>query len=80
MEPQKPSIGRIVHFYGEGLDEPQAALVVAVHSNTSVDLNVCNKSGTWSVRQSVELGEDGPVDGTVSDAPAGAHWVWPPRV
>lgn len=63
---QKPSIGRIVHFNNAGI--PNAAIIIAVHSDTCVSLSACNSSGTWSSHTSLELG----------DAPG--SWCWPPKV
>ncbi len=72
MEPQKPSIGRIVHFFPAGSENPEAALVIAVWSDICVNLSVCNSSGTWRTETSV-LGNGGEVAG-------GARWAWPARV
>lgn len=68
----KPSIGRIVHFYAHGETSPQAAIVVAVWSDTCVNLVAFNGGGTSSTQSSVLEGE--AADTTRS------RWCWPPRV
>jgi hypothetical protein len=69
---QKPSIGRIVHYFPNGETAPQAAIVIAVDSDEVVKLQVCNAGGTWNTRPNV------PFD----DAPGATRerWCWPPRV
>lgn len=69
---QKPSIGRIVHFFASGSKEPQAGLVIAVWSDTCVNLSVCNAGGTWFSKSSISLG--------AMDADNGDRWAWPARV
>jgi surface antigen len=62
---QKPTVGRIVHF--KNGEDVQAALIVAVHSDTSINLVSWNAGGTATTYTSVSLGD-------------GAHmWSWPPR-
>jgi anti-sigma factor ChrR (cupin superfamily) len=68
---QKPSIGRIVHFYAEGSTTPEAAIVVAVHSEICVNL-VCFNAGGTSHTETSTLGNGGEVAG-------GRRWEWPPR-
>lgn len=65
MEPQKPSIGRIVHYNTES--GPNAALVVGVNEGGTVNLSSCNAGGTWSSRT------------TVSEGTEAGTWMWPPR-
>ncbi|GIQ67410.1 hypothetical protein DUZ99_02240 [Xylanibacillus composti] len=62
----KPSVGRIVHFHTS--NGPAAAIVINVHSELEVDLQVFHADGSikW-----------------VTDVPAGVAvgcWDWPPRV
>ena len=66
---QKPSIGRIVHF-GEACD---AALVVHVWSEETVNLAVFDHNGTGSAsRTSVQRVE--------GESPEPSRWHWPERV
>lgn len=73
MADQKPSIGRIVHYHSHGSPngqhkpEPRAAIVTAVHTDTVVDLMVCNPTGLYFDRSTVQ--GEGP-----------GQWSWPPRV
>lgn len=70
MESPKPTIGRIVHYHPNPGEPPEAALVIAVHSDTTVNLQVCNAAGTWSTKSSVPVYAEGQ---------AGQFWAWPPR-
>lgn len=72
MEKQKPSIGRIVHYYPNGDTTPQAALVIAVDSDEVVKVQACNAGGTWNTRTSVPFDE---TPGATRE-----RWCWPPRV
>lgn len=71
---QKPSVGRIVHYYSYGTPRggfksaPRAAIVVEVHSDTEVTVCVLNPSGIFfnKVAYSAE--------------PKAGCWSWPPRV
>lgn len=69
---QKPTVGRIVHFHPGKDTQPEAALVIAVYSDTTVKLQVCNAGGTWSTRDSVSFVEN-------AGAAESAAWTWPPR-
>ncbi len=64
MQPD-PTVGRIVHYNNNGTLE--AALVVGVHSPTTVTLVSWNSGGTSNTRTSVSLG-------TEHDT-----WQWPAR-
>jgi hypothetical protein len=66
----KPTIGRIVHYHPYPGTQPEAAIVVAVHGDTCVNLSVCNAGGTWSTKTSVSEYAEGS---------AGEHWAWPER-
>lgn len=74
---QKPSIGRIVHFYGEdgGLD-PSPAIITKVHSDTMVNLRVFYDEGTPERVTSVPLFETREGGG----AQTNRFCIWPPRV
>lgn len=67
---QKPSIGRIVHFYASKDADPQAALVTHVWSDTCVNLVAWNAGGTKT---------DGSSVLERSDETIGSSWCWPPR-
>lgn len=67
---QTPSVGRIVHFHPSVGAPPEAAIVIAVHSNQCVNLSTCNANGTWTSRTSVSFGVD---------AASPSYWAWPPR-
>lgn len=71
MEYQKPSVGRIVHFNAQHGDyvSPEAALVVAVHSDITVTLHVFTIDGS-RIERSIVFG---------SPEKAGT-WCWPARV
>jgi hypothetical protein len=73
MDPkvQKPTVGRIVHFFPAGSENPEAALVIAVHSDTNVNLSVCNSGGTWSTKTSVS--------GNGAEVVGSERWAWPAR-
>ncbi len=67
---QKPSVGRIVHYYEncQGELEERAAIVVRVHNLTCVNLTVFDGEGYGRAEISVCQGM-GP-----------GEWNWPPRV
>ena len=67
---QKPSVGRIVHYHSAQGSDPEAALVLAVHSDVSVNLQTWNANGTGSTRTSITF------EGVAEGAP---FWRWPPR-
>jgi hypothetical protein len=66
---QKPTIGRIVHYYPANETTPQAAIVIEVYSDSCVKLQRCNSGGTWCTSSSVVFNED----------PGFERWVWPPK-
>ena len=79
MAEQKPSVGRIVHYnddpylnaqdpHGVGPDRWLAALIVAVHSNETVNLVIWDETGGRSFRSVVAHGT------------GRYQWRWPPRV
>jgi len=66
----KPSIGRIVHYYGSEGDGPHAAIVVKVHSDSCLKLQIFPQDGE-SIR----------IDSVVSiQGDSNGRWEWPPRV
>lgn len=65
---QKPSKGRIVMFHNPHSNSIDAAMIVAVHSDTSVNLVSWNEGGTATTFTSVSLGE------------GSGRWNWPTKV
>lgn len=72
----KPNVGRIVHYYIEDAIEPYAALITAVNSDDTVELNVFTRRA--SSLKSNQFGED--VIAPFSEEPKPGHWTWPPRI
>ncbi len=74
MEKQKPSVGRVVHFHSLATENgvetltPQAAFVVAVHTETCVSVVAWNEWGTANAHRSVTQGD------------GAGQWNWPARV
>lgn len=67
---QKPTVGRIVHYQAKEGQEPHAAIITRVHSDTCVNLVVFDLGTQAScVETSICLGSPGQVD----------TWSWPPR-
>ena len=70
MEPQKPSVGRIVHYHEAPDAPPRAAIVTRVWSDTMVNLCV--------------FSADGGLPTPITSVPYGVdnlcQWRWPPRV
>lgn len=69
----KPTVGRIVHFWHR-LDEPWAAIVTRVVTDTEVHLAIF-----WP---GVQDNSDLPlydVAHPFSETPEPGHWSWPPR-
>ena len=59
-----------VHFNtsnDDGTPRVDAALVIAVHTDTCVTLQTCNPWGTWTTKSSV------------SEGTSPGSWMWPPR-
>lgn len=74
-----PSIGRIVHYqrrnlaFTEGVEGsivPEAALIVQVHNESLVNLQIFSGNGSTEFKTSVRLGDEGEAN----------TWIWPPRV
>ena len=69
-----PTVGRVVWFYNNGQqEEPNAAIVCAVHSNTCVNLSIFEASGHSCAMQSVILVQ--PDDPVPVNQP---HCTWMP--
>ncbi len=72
----KPTIGRVVWFHEafkpDTSEQPRAALVCYVHSETCVNLAVFDVNGTASSRTSVYLRQEGV------EAPNGPFCEWMP--
>lgn len=66
----KPTVGRVVHFHPHPddpiafSDQPLAALVTYVHSDTMVNLVVFNSNGVAVPKTSIRLQQDEPLDAT----------------
>ncbi len=80
----KPSVGRVVHFYPQGAKKgtpPLAAIISKVHSEKFVNLGIFEESGVpmayppTSIRI-VADGEDSPID---KDTATENFCCWPPR-
>jgi hypothetical protein len=77
VEPQIPTVGRIVHYCsygtpgGEFPKECRAAIVTAVEDEQMVDLAVLNPTGMFFNTE---------VPWASSQAPRGGTWHWPERV
>jgi hypothetical protein len=70
----KPTIGRVVWFWNgkSGQEQPQAALIAWVHSDTLVNLAVFDAEGATSAVTSVLLWQAG------DDNPVGPYCEWMP--
>lgn len=78
MAPQKPSVGRIVHYY-DGLtakEPPNAAIVCAINDNGTVDLYVLPPHIWKDEHDRAHYEENVPY----SETPKIGCWTWPPRV
>lgn len=71
----KPTIGRVVWFHQDGSlpeDQPNAAIVAYVHSDTMVNLAVFNNNGKTYAETSVLLYQGD------TDRPASRYCEWMP--
>ncbi len=69
----KPTIGRVVWFHQDGSspdEQPNAAIVAYVHSDTMVNLAVCNANGKTYAETSVFLYQGD------TDRPASCYCEW----
>lgn len=87
MAPQKPSIGRVVHYHsygtpsGEYLPEPRAAIVTAVHPDLDDLTDHLNHKPPYvslCVLNPTGMFFDQAV--AYSEEPKPGHWSWPERV
>lgn len=71
---QKPSVGRIVHYWEPGRDAPLAAIITRVWNDTCVNLEV------FGSVQELGPAEKFPTSVVLSSEPhSGRTWEWPPR-
>lgn len=78
---QKPTIGRVVHFWKSPLDadgshgpcDPQAAIIIGVHDEHRVDLTVFTTEG--SVTKAAVIGNRQVSVGECEQP----FWTWPTR-
>lgn len=69
----EPTIGRIVHYRATNRDtEPLAAIILSVHDDTTVDLNIF-RAGNLEFARNKSMAE------SYAKAEAG-QWAWPERV
>lgn len=80
-EPQKPSLGRVVHFYHAGCERSFTAVV------TGTAAEGCFAASPMHANLRVDWDGTDPYDATArltnipySDTPRGGCWHWPPRV
>lgn len=75
----KPTVGRVVHFHPHQAepfafsDQPLAALVTYVHSDTMVNVVVFDSNGNPHPKTSIRLQQDEPLD-----AKGGNFVAWMP--
>lgn len=75
MSSTKPTVGRIVHFYGKNVapvsgDGPFAAVVTAVHSDSCISLAILAPFASNVLIGSSVMHKD---------VAQGDYWAWPPR-
>lgn len=82
MSTQRPTIGRIVHFYATTNDVegkcPNAAMVTHVWSDECVNLDVAPNAYHCAPFSDGEINR-APTSAPYSDEPKPGHWSWPPR-
>lgn len=72
---QRPSVGRIVHYWGKMNGRPFAAIVVGLQADTdSLWLSVFGLDGK------ITLAEVSRKPGREHEPQWGGWWEWPPRV
>lgn len=73
MSNTTPEVGRHVHYFEHGPgDSPQAAIIVHVHGETTVNLTVFDRNGYLLPVASVELVPPG------APRPEHSHCTWMP--
>jgi hypothetical protein len=73
----KPTVGRMVHYYGPRATQPRAAIISTVWSDTCVNLAIFEHTGQVMATPptSVLLVQDG------NEIPSGGNYcIWPPRI
>jgi hypothetical protein len=68
----KPTVGRVVWYRKPGKEQPQAAIVAYVHSDSIVNLHVIDQAGVGRAETSVTLRQDN------EPQPDGAYCEWMP--
>lgn len=74
----KPTIGRIVHFVLDPTKSPIAAIIVAVWTDTCVNLRIFQDGSNTQPNQWDEWQTSKTFDDSVT--PASGTWHWPPKV
>lgn len=80
MASQKPTIGRIVHFYDPFMARynvrvgPYAAIVDFVHPDGTIDVSPSGQRNTPSLYKATMH-----VPENIGKTPDSPWWVWPPR-
>lgn len=77
--PQKPSIGRMVHYYPKNAPAGKKcypATITHVNDNGTVNLHVCNDGAFRLLSSSIPVN----VPLQQNDEEAEGYWAWPPRV
>ncbi|MBL8880649.1 MAG: hypothetical protein JNG88_16170 [Phycisphaerales bacterium] len=83
MDAQKPTVGRIVHYYpggelGKKKGQPFAAVITHVWGNDCVNLEIM-EDGSFPAWPSEDVATCYPTSVMRSDEPRARHWCWPPR-
>jgi hypothetical protein len=79
--PQKPSVGRIVHYVGDDYDgemmtgKTRPAIIVHVNGDTNVNLQVFTDGSNDGASNTISKKSR-----VFSESPKPGHWSWPPRV
>lgn len=74
----KPSIGRIVHFVNDPTQPPIAAIIVAVWTDTCVNLRIFQDGSNTQPTQFSEWVTSSTYDENTT--PVARTWHWPPKV
>jgi hypothetical protein len=70
----QPTVGRIVHYHGDGQAQPHAAIITHVWNETCVNLFVFGKQ-----QDDEHAGVKTSVVGGGNQEPCIGEWRWPPR-
>jgi len=74
---QTPTVGRIVNFYPVDNPVARAAIVVDVHSDTCVSLQVFGRIGDVEVQQVTSVLREDQAGATPEARLAVPRWQWP---